>query len=130
MPTEQPNPPAPTDYAAPRVLEQPESSPGGTTPEAPRVIEQDTPSPLREDPLVLTDSVFYPPSPYPPKQPPRIVITDKINQRIMKEQKQNQPFNNHKHGTRLATCRVTRLTCSGVNKTSYHSQATQYLEAS
>ena len=47
----------------------------------------------------------------------------------MKELKKNQPFHNHKHGTRLATRHATKFTCLWVNKPYYSSQYNQYLEA-
>ena len=93
------------------------------------MLDQETPSPPRFDPLVTTDIVISPPALYPPKQPPRIAITNKINQRIMEELKNNQPYHQHKNGTHLATRRVTRFTCSGVNNPSYGSQESKCLEA-
>ena len=80
-------------------------------------------------PLVPNDSVFLPPAPYPPKLPPQITLINKINQSITEEININQPYHNHKNGTRLATYRVNIFTCSGVNNPSNRSQAAQYLEA-
>ena len=47
----------------------------------------------------------------------------------MKELKNNQPFHNHKHSTRLATLCVYRFTCSRVSKPYYRLKFAQYLEA-
>ena len=103
--------------------------PGGTTTASPRVLEKDNLSPPRVSPLVPTDNVLSPSALYQQKSPPQIVITNKINQRIMEELKNNQPFHQHNHDKHLETGRVTRFTHSGVKKTSYRSKHAQYLKS-